>query len=198
MLQNHDMRELAQIVFAIMLLATAVSAQSSGPARREDPLQRKIQSAIQLEMIEAALTRRPDSSASDRNLILNQIKEDFSRIQLANDQIYEAVSKQTSLDLKVIGRAASDIRARAKRLKENLALPKVPKPAEADMNQSAEDLRTSLSRLSQLIESFVSNPMLSQRHVVDADLSLKASHDLEEIIILSGKIKLTAGQNRER
>jgi len=109
MLQNHDMRELAQIVFAIMLLATAVSAQSSGPVRREDPLQRKIQSAIQLEMIEAALARRPVSSASDRNLILNQIKEDFSRIQLANDQIYEAVSKQTSLDLKVIGRAASDM-----------------------------------------------------------------------------------------
>ena len=31
--------------------------------------------------------------------------------------------------------------------------------------------------------------MLSQKHVVDATLSLQASRDLEEIIILSGGIK---------
>jgi len=149
---------------------------------------------VQLEMIEAALTRRP-AAATDRSAVLAQVREDFWRIQLANDQISETLSKPDAIDRRVTGRVAAEVRTRAKRLKENLALPD-PKTAATDQNVAAEDLRPSLARLSGLIDAFVSNPMLSQKHVVDATLSLQASRDLESIIVLSGRIKRKVSEAR--
>jgi hypothetical protein len=55
-------------------------------------------------------------------------------------------------------------------------------------------MRSAIASLSKLIDSFVNNPMLSQRHLVDATLSLSASRDLEYIIILSGEIKKSAAK----
>jgi hypothetical protein len=186
---------LALIVFAVVLFAGAAQAQST-PPRREDPLQRKLQSVVQLEMLEAAMTRRP-SASTDRNTTLAQVREDFWRIQLANDDLNASLSSQGASDPRLISKTASEIRTRAKRLKENLALPHPPKDPEKDSAQAAPavaDLRSSIAALSKLIDSFVSNPMLSQRHVVDATLSLKASRDLEDIIALSGEIKKIAAK----
>ena len=77
------------IVFLLALCAGVAHAQGGGsgtPPRREDPLQRKLQSVVQLEMIEAGLKRRP-ASATDGNTTLAQVREDFWRIQLANDDL---------------------------------------------------------------------------------------------------------------
>lgn len=181
----------ALIIFSLTLLAGAAHAQST-PPRREDPLQRKLQSVVQLEMLEAAMTRRPTSS-TDRNTTLAEVKEDFWRIQLANDDLNTSLSSQSTLDSRMVAKTASEIRTRAKRLKENLALPRPEKRAEPQ-TAPASDLRSSIASLSKLVESFVSNPMLSQKHVVDATLSLKASRDLEDIIALSGEIKKVAAK----
>jgi hypothetical protein len=183
------------IVFLLALCAGVAHAQGGGsgtPPRREDPLQRKLQSVVQLEMIEAGLKRRP-ASATDGNTTLAQVREDFWRIQLANDDLNN-VLLGPGLDVDVIKKTASEIRTRAKRLKENLALPRPDKGSELQIDPEAQDLRSSVTTLSQLVESFVSNPMLSQKHVIDATLSLKASRDLEEMIGLSGRIKKIAGQ----
>jgi len=185
----------AAVLFALTLFAGAAQAQGS-PPRREDPLQRKLQSVVQLEMLEASMTRRPASSTS-RNPTLAQVREDFWRIQLANDDLNTSLSNPNAIDSRLITKTASEIRTRAKRLKENLALPDPPKGPEKDSAQAAaavDDLRSSIAALSKLIDSFVSNPMLSQRHVVDATLSLKASRDLEDIIGLSGEIKKSAAK----
>jgi hypothetical protein len=180
----------ALIVFALVLSAGAAQAQGA-PPRREDPLQRKLQSVVQLEMLEAAMTRRPASS-TDRNTTLAEVREDFSRIQLANDDLNSTLSSQTAIDANLIAKTASEIRTRAKRLKENLALPRPEKRPESQTVPAAVDLRSSIAKLSKLIESFVSNPMLSQKHVVDATLSLQASRDLEDIIAVSAEIKKVA------
>ena len=184
----------ALIVLALALFTCTARAQGT-PPRREDPLQRKLQSVVQLEMIEAALTRRPASS-TDRNTTLAQIREDFWRIQLANDELNTSLSSQAGVDSRLIAKTASEVRTRAKRLKENLALPRAEKDPKPQAGLDATDFRSSISTLSRLIDSFVSNPMLSQKHVVDATLSLKASRDLEAIIALSGEIKkIAARQN---
>ena len=177
----------ALIVFALVLAAGAAQAQGT-PPRREDPLQRKLQSVVQLEMLEAAMTRQPASS-TDRNTTLAEVREDFSRIQLANDDLNSALSSQTTIDSRVVAKTASEIRTRAKRLKENLAL---PRPDKNPQTVPANDLRSSINTLSKLIDSFVSNPMLSQKHMVDATLSLKASRDLDDIIAVSAEIKKVA------
>jgi len=186
----------AAILFTLTLFVGAVHAQGTGsgtPPRRDDPLQRKLQSVVQLEMLEAAMTRRPASS-TDRNTALAQIREDFWRIQLANDDLSTSLSSPNAIDSRLIATTASEIRTRAKRLKENLALPRPEKDAKPQTTPAADDLRSSIATLSKLIDSFVSNPMLSQKHVVDATLSLKASRDLEDIIALSGEIKKVAAK----
>jgi hypothetical protein len=182
----------AVIVLTLILSAGAAHAQGA-PPRREDPLQSKLQSARQLEMIEAALMRRP-ASANDRNAELAQIREDFWRIQLANDQLFGCLSNPSVIDSRLIAKTAAEIRTRAKRLKENLALPGPEKESRFSADVAAGDLRSSIASLSKLINSFVTNPMLSQRHVVDATLSLTASRDLEYIIILSGKLRKSAAK----
>jgi len=194
------MRYIWPLAFLLTLLASVAHAQSTGAsstARREDPLQRKLQSVVRLELLEAAM-RPPAPSNRDRTLVLAQIREDFSRIQLVNDDLIDAMSGKTAFDPRTIARAASEIKRRAKRLKQNLVLPSPPKDADASSETIAPDLRPYISRLSKLIESFVSNPMLSQRHVVDATLSLQASRDLEDMIGLSGKLKKAAEKTESR
>jgi hypothetical protein len=178
------------IVFALVLSAGAAQAQGTAP-RREDPLQRKLQSVVQLEMLEASMTRRTASSTA-RNTTLAEVREDFWRIQLANDDLNSSLSSQTAIDSRMIAKTAAEIRTRAKRLKENLALPRIEKGAEPQTVSATSDLRSSIAKLSKLIESFVSNPMLSQKHVVDATLSLQASRDLEDIIAVSAEIRKVA------
>jgi len=192
MLYNHPMRP-AFILFGLALLACAAQAQGT-PPRREDPLQRKLQSVVQLEMLEAAMSRRTASS-TDRNTTLAEVREDFWRIQLANDDLRTSLSSQNAIDSRMVAKTTSEIRTRAKRLKENLALPRLEKSPESQVVPAAPvDLRASIAKLSKLIESFVSNPMLSQKHVVDATLSLQASRDLENIIAVSGEIKKVAAR----
>ena len=189
MLYNQLMRS-ALIILALLLCASAAQAQGT-PPRREDPLQRKLQSVVQLEMLEASMTRRK-ASATDRNTTLAEVREDFWRIQLANDDLNSSLASQTAIDSRMIAKTAAEIRTRAKRLKENLALPRPDKTPEPQIASATNDLRSSIKTLSKLIDSFVSNPMLSQKHVVDATLSLKASRDLEDIIIVSGEIRKVA------
>jgi hypothetical protein len=183
---------LGAIIFALVLFAGAAYGQGT-PPRREDPLQRKLQSVVQLEMLEAAMTRRPGTS-TNRNTTLTEVKEDFWRIQLANDDLNSSLSSQAPIDSRLISKTAAEIRTRAKRLKENLALPRPEKESKSQKAPAAADLRSSIATLSKLIDSFVSNPMLSQKHVVDASLSLQASRNLENIISLSGEIKKTAAK----
>ena len=187
-----NLMRLALIIFALALSAGAAHAQGA-PPRREDPFQSKLQGARQLEMIEAALMRRP-ASANDRNAALAQIREDFWRIQLANDQLLGSLSNPSAIDSRLIAKTAAEIRTRAKRLKDNLALPGPEKESRFSADVAAGDLRSSIASLSTLINSFVTNPMLSQRHVVDATLSLTASRDLEYIIIRSGELRKSAAK----
>jgi hypothetical protein len=182
----------ALTVFALALLTCVAQAQGT-PPRREDPLQRKLQSVVQLEMLEAAMTRRPASS-TDRNTTLAQVREDFWRIQLANDDLNTSLSSQAAIDSRLIAKTASEIRTRAKRLMENLALPRPEKDSKLQTDPSTTDFRSAIATLSKLINSFVSNPMLSQKHVIDASLSLQASRDLEDIISWSAEIKRIAAK----
>ncbi|HEX3085030.1 MAG TPA: hypothetical protein VHP99_10935 [Pyrinomonadaceae bacterium] len=188
---NNQIMRIAAIIFTLILGAGAAHAQST--PRREDPFQRKLQSVVQLEMIEAALTR-PANSSNERSTALAQISEDFWRIQLANDALVVSLSGTSNLDSRLVAKTAAEIRTRAKRLKENLALPAPEKDSTIAADFAAGDIRSSIASLSKLIDSFVSNPMLSQRHMVDATLSLTAGRDLEHIIILSGEIRKTAAR----
>ena len=135
--------------------------------------------------------RRPVERYEPR-LALTQIREDFTRIQAVNHDLAQANSRKDALDLKFVAKSASEVKKRAERLKFNLALPAPEKSAKrpkAEADAGPEQLKSSLSTLTELINGFVNNPVFKSTGVVDAELSAKARRDLEEIVELSGGIK---------
>jgi hypothetical protein len=110
-----------------------------------------------------------------------------------------------ALDYKRVSTAGAEVRKRAARLKENLAFPepeedpkagkKPPPPAPGDAQ-----VRASLSALDNLIVSFVANPLFQSGVLkVDAQLAVKASRDLNQIIELCADLKKSAeklGKNK--
>lgn len=135
--------------------------------------------------------RRPVDRYEPR-LAHTQIKEDFARIQVINNDLAQSVSRGGALDFKSIAKSASEVKKRAERLKFNLALPepeKNTKRPKAEVTAEPEQLKSSLSALGELVAGFVSNPIFKNTGVVDAQTSAKARRDLEEIAELSDGIK---------
>jgi hypothetical protein len=131
-------------------------------------------------------------------MALAEIKEDFERIQLANDDLNNALARPVITNTRVIGQLASEIRKRAKRLQENLALPSPAKRSQSETHKPDGDLSANVRVLSRLIDSFVGNPLLSQKHVIDAVLAAQAARDLADIIVLSGDIRKMARETVQR
>ncbi|HEX8145112.1 MAG TPA: hypothetical protein VF553_21280 [Pyrinomonadaceae bacterium] len=149
------------------------------------------QRALDLRMLEES-ANRPRTVRREPRLALMQIREDFRRIQIVNNDLSQAASSASTLDLKFVARSASEIKKLAKRLKDNLVLPKpenASEPARAEVGAEAEQLKSSLSVLRGLIDGFVSNPVFKEPNVIDAQNSFKARRDLEEIIALSDQVK---------
>ncbi len=135
--------------------------------------------------------RRPENKEEEQ-LALAQIKEDYVRIQEANHDLAQATAQADALDLKVVAKLAAEIRKRAGRLKYNLVLPKPedePKRSNANGGTEAEQLQAALATLSGLVIDFVNNPLFQAVNVLDAQSSVKARRDLEQIIALSAHVK---------
>ena len=136
--------------------------------------------------------RRPPNKHEER-LTLEQIKEDYLHIQIASRDLSQAVSLGDALDLKSVAKSSLEIRKCAKRLKHNLVLPKsaeeVSKLADASAGTEAAQLKSSVTALNNLIDGFVNNPLFHKVNVVDAQSSVKARRDLEQIMLLSEHVK---------
>lgn len=128
-------------------------------------------------------------------LALEQIGEDFERMQVVNNELIGVAKTPGVPDYKLISEATSEIQRRASRLKNNMKLPKPEETATAPKYQSAEDvsqLKASLLWLDGKIRNFVQSPLFKNTDVVDAKLAVKASRDLAAIIELSQLINKDA------
>jgi hypothetical protein len=123
---------------------------------------------------------------------LEQLQEDFTRLQIVNRSLGRAVIGTSGLDLKFVSKSLSDIKKRAERLNTNLALPEPETPsglpAEGPVTRQSQ-LKSSLLRLVELVFSFVDNPFFREASVVDTQQTRKARRDLEDIIELSKRLK---------
>ena len=135
--------------------------------------------------------RRPAGPPAPR-LALAQIREDFVRLQVLNNDLARAVSRGDALDLKLVSKSAAEIRKLATRLRDNLVL---PEPAgegvrpEATAAPPPAQLATALSALDGLILKFVDDVASRGVYRLDAQSSAKARHGLEAIIELSAQVK---------
>jgi hypothetical protein len=180
------------------LALAAVAAPLCLGQQKRDSTQRELQRTLERDLLfremEQMAARGPAPRPS-RELPLTQISEDFERIQIINHALTLAAASGEELDFKVVGQAASEIRKRAGRLKDNLILPEndEARPKGSDVIEPGQ-LKESLGALDRLVISFVHNPGFQTVKVIDPHWAAKARTDLEEIIGLSGRLKKSCEQ----
>jgi hypothetical protein len=198
----------ATFAVALLLLAPGARAQSGGghppraptvpptPAREARP-----PSIREREIIMGEMEREAAKPAGEKRpeLPLEQIAEDFERIQVVHNRMMGAVMRTESPDYGLISAATAEVRKRAARLRSNLQLPE-PDKKEAGKGpeyrrpEDAAQMKAALLRLDRALMSFVKNPAFKNPDVVDAADGAKARRDLEEVIELSRLI----GKDAER
>jgi hypothetical protein len=185
-----------------MLAPPSGRAQTpTAPAtRRPDPIQGELQRRYEAEAIEKILARRPQpTSAQERRVVLDQIKKDFLRIQVVDDELKQE-KVRAAPDFGAVAKNVSEIKRCSERLRKNLSLPKVEVGSPlSPSGETTEYLWLRLADLSKSIEAFVTNPIFESAKIVNPNLSLQASHDLGQIISFSKEIKrLSKGLRDQR
>jgi hypothetical protein len=146
---------------------------------------------------EWALTHIPDEVnkhfKKEQVSLFEQIREDFTRLQLINNEMMQTVFVKKNIDPKLIVKTTSEINKRASRLSENLVLPRIDDKASVQKPDDTRNrsLEASLLALDHCIMSFITNPLFKQPNVVDSQNALKARSDLNLIVRLSEELKTT-------
>lgn len=143
-------------------------------------------------------TMKPDARPAERptpRLAAAQIREDFVRLQVLNNDLAKSVSKGGALDLKFVSKSAEEIRKLAARLRESLVLPESGGETERPKAEAAPphaELGPALSALDGLILKFADGLASRGIYVLDAQSSSKARRELEAIVGLSAWVRKTS------
>ena len=179
-----------------------IQAQTPGPTRAEQ--QRGIdpdfeQRQRDLRLLDKTMNPRETPSEitktpkrRDPKVVMVEIAEDFTRIQVVNNDLAQAVSGSAPLNLEFVVKYTAELVEPARRLGENLGHPepeKGSKPPKLEPVTDFEQLKRSLATLDKLITEFAHNPLFTEASTRDAELFVKARRDLAEIIALSEHIK---------
>lgn len=184
---------------ALLIAVCAIGAQGRQRTNAErearERMARDADESEQREM-ELALIERYHRSGEQRReprLAFAQIREDFLRLQVVNNDLARARAGGGQLDFRLVAKSASEIKKRAERLKENLALPEAGggdnKPPAGVAPADPEQLRAALSRLDGIILRFSNALHAKGVKRFDAESSGRMRLDLEAIIALSGRVK---------
>ena len=126
---------------------------------------------------------------------LDQMKQDFRRIQIVRNEMVRNLLANKPFDYKLISDEVAEINTRADRLKNSL-MPSVStekvKVDKAQEELSPEELKNALIKLCNSIDSFVESPVLKNPATTDVKELSSASADLLKVIELSGRIRKTA------
>ncbi|HEX8163619.1 MAG TPA: hypothetical protein VF538_17240 [Pyrinomonadaceae bacterium] len=166
-------------------IPTAPHADSEA-ARVRDEKQRE----MQLRNLGAGT---PHSNAAVVKAALDQLNQDFKRIQIIRNDIAHALKDEGALDYRRLSGQAAEVRKRALRMQSYLAL-RGPdaKGQPAQSEYDAGQVKDALVRLCKRIDSFVANPKFTSPLVADVGGTATASRDLQEIIDLSAAVKSSA------
>jgi hypothetical protein len=137
-------------------------------------------------------------SKAARDAALKQIEEDFKTIQDINNKMMADVWSSEVIDYRRTSKALSEIGSRATRLRKALVLPepedhKRPALTVTDL----KEFKSSLMLMDRSLMSFVRNPIFRQHNVLEVNLAVQASCDLEEVIFLSGRLKKILAQLKD-
>jgi hypothetical protein len=188
-------------VFAFLLLPpTPVRCQSSTTRTStptSDSARTRITSEGEREAEMDSLTATHPNKTDPKHLSAAQaqIQEDFTHIVSLHNQIANVATGQASIDYHSISDAAAEIRKRASRVQQTLALTKLAGTQQTQTKKlKYEDaqIKLALVALCQGIRSFVTNPVIENPGTADAMQLAKAREELSGVIELSGRIKKSA------
>ncbi|HWS87863.1 MAG TPA: hypothetical protein VN282_12910 [Pyrinomonadaceae bacterium] len=183
----------AALLFAACPVAAQSTVTSAAERASRERMANEAADSAEREMTLELIERYHRSGEKrEPRLALAQIREDFVRLQVVNNDLMKAVAGGGQLDLKLVAKSASEIRKRAERLKENLALPEPEGEAKAPAGLTPADpeqLRTALSRLDGIVLRFVNNLHAKGVGRFDAQMSDRLRRDLEAIVSLSERVR---------
>lgn len=124
--------------------------------------------------------------------LMAQTEEDFTRLLTLHNEIARALSATKPLDYNFVSTATGEIRKRASSIQSNLVLSLAAeemKPIELPSETNETEIKDALIKLCKQIRSFVTNPVIDQPNLIDAEKLITAKRDLESVIQLSGHLK---------
>jgi len=189
----------AGILASIAIITT--QAQSGVPTQAER--QRGIDAEMEqrqrdLRLLDKSMNAREITKTTKRRdpkVVSAEIAEDFTRIQVLNNELGEAASGSAPLNLQFVVKSTAELVECTKRLGEDLGHPepeKGSKPPKLEPVTNVEQLKRALAALDDLITEFTHNPLFTDASTRDAELFVKARRDLAEINALSEHIKKNA------
>jgi hypothetical protein len=170
------------VALGILSTSLASGQGSRGPSERDRNLRDR---ELNITLLEKGVKESPKR---EPRLLLQEINEDFTRLQAVNREMMRKSSTEIVLDFKYVSDASAEIKKRSARLRTNLVFPEAEALKRENTPQS-EGLKSQLLKLDRLIKSFVTNPVFTDGGVVNAELAAKARGDLDEIIDLSDMVK---------
>lgn len=195
---NNSSKPVVSAAAALLFAAWPLGAQTPQDRNAAERVARERMAREAAESEEREMTlelaERYHRSGEPREprLAFAQIREDFLRLQVVNNDLAQAVSGGRQLDFKLVAKSASEIKKRAERLKLNLALPEAAEGAKVPASMppaDPEQLRTALSRLDKIILRFTNALHANGVKRFDAESSARLRLDLEAIIGLSVRVK---------
>jgi hypothetical protein len=195
-------RSLVAHAFAAVALLLAIPVASfaqggvpttSGVDPEAERVRDEKQREMQLRNLEAGAAPRSNEKAV--KAAVDQLSQDFKRIQIIRNEIAHAINVEGTLDYKRVSDETAEVKKRALRMQSYLAL----RGSAADVKDQAgqgeyddRQMKDALVRLCKRIDSFVANPKFTSPLVADVAGTANATHDLREIIALSGGIRSSA------
>ena len=198
---NHSARPFNRLLISIttpaLLIALAVEPVTAQRSRtRSMAGERAAAKAADLEAYQREMRLRnldgqnKQATEKQQRLALVQIKEDFERMQVVNNEMMRVVVKSSTLDHKLVSQSLEEINKRARRLKENLKMQDYEVTgAGEEKAATVADVKASLVTLDDFIMSFVKSPLFQNPQVIDTNQRAKAGSDLAKIIGMSRDAK---------
>lgn len=139
----------------------------------------------------------PELTKDRRRLeaLMAQIEEDFNSMLSLHNEIVRALDSSKPLDYRFVSEATGEIRKRAHSIQSNIGLSLTPeeiKPVELPDNTNESQMKDGLVKLCKHIRSFVTNPVIAEHNLIDAEKLAAAKQDLESVIQLSAHLKKDA------
>ena len=185
----------AALLFFACAAPPAARAQGRAPVAHHPPPPEKPSSIPQppsvreRQMTMDEMSREMNKGPAPRKseeLRMAEIAEDYRDLQQVNNRMMAATMRAAAPDYELVNKSVADIRRRAERLRENLALPapeaKAEKEPEPKPAADAAGMKAALLALDRSIMSFVRSPLFKNTDVLDAEAAARAARDLADVI----------------